>query len=338
MDHTKVQGKLTQQELAARLGVSQMTVSRVLTGHGGVSKELKEKILKAIQEYDYIHDHIAAALRNSAAKVIGLVIPDVSNSFFPEITRSIEEKIQAEGYSILLSNTDESYEKECREINMLRGFRIKGLIIAPAGGQEDVRIYKRLQEVQLPFVFIDRFKEEINCSYVVTDLRKGTLLIGRYLLNKGYKKWGYLCGPEGISVCQDHREGLCESLREAGRNPEEIVSVESSFYEEGGYRAVKELFDRCKPDVVIAMTDVIAIGAYRFLREHDIKVPDDVGLVGFSDLKGTDLMAVPLTTVREPTEEIGKRAIGILMDQIDDPDCEIRQEKLEPKLIVRESA
>ena len=101
---------------------------------------------------------------------------------------------------------------------------------------------------------------------------------------------------------------------------------------------VKKLLEISKPDVVIAMTDVIAIGAYRFLREHDIKVPEDVGLVGFSDLKGTDLMAVPLTTVREPTEEIGKRAIEILMDQIDDPDCEIRQEKLGPKLVVRESA
>ncbi len=338
MSSKTVRAKLTQQELAKRLGVSQMTISRALNERAGVGKELRTKVLKAIQEYDYVHDHIAAALRNSAAKVIGLVIPDVSNSFFPEITRSIEETTGQEGYSVLLSHTNESYLRECKEINVLRGFRVEGFIIAPAGGQDDIEIYQRLQQQKIPFVFIDRYKKEIDCSYVVTDVKKGTLLIGRYLLNKGYKKWGYLRGPVGISTCDDHYQGLRQSLNEAGQSPEKIVSVESGFYEEDGYAAVKKLLEKDKPDVVIAMTDVMAIGAYRFLKDRRIKVPDDVGLVGFSDLKGTDLLEVPLTTVREPTDQIGKRAIEILLEESADPDCQIRRERLKPELVVRQSA
>ncbi len=338
MDGEQVPEKLTQQELAKRLGVSQMTVSRVLNGQTGVGKKLRSRVLQAVQEYDYVHDYIAAGLKTNATKVIGLVIPDVSNSFFPEVTKSIKEKSMEAGYSILLAHTEESYKLECEEINLLRGFKVEGLIIAPAGGQEDTQVYERLLRQGIPFVFIDRFKSRIDCSYVVTDMKQGAIQIGEYLFGKGYSKWGYLAGPKDVSVCNDHYEGLCEVLRGHGESQERIISVDAGFYEEDGYKAACKLMEKCRPDVIVAMNDAVAIGAYRFLKSKKISVPGDVALVGFSDLKAADLLEVPLTTVREATDDIGRRAIEILLEEIADPSRKARKEKLVPKLIVRKSA
>ena len=179
-------------ELARRLGVSQMTVSRVLNNSPGVSNEMKKRIRKAMTKYDYIPDRIASGLRSSTTNAIGLVIPDVTDSFFPQITRSVEEQASKFGFSTILSHSDASYELECSELNMLRGFRVRGFIIAPSGNQNDIDIYQQLRKEKAPYVFIDRIKKKIPSSYVVTDIRRGGREIGIYLATKGYRKWGYL--------------------------------------------------------------------------------------------------------------------------------------------------
>lgn len=329
---------INQQVLARQLGVSQMTISRVLNDRPGVSQALKNKISAAIAKSDYIPDHIAVGLRINSTHVIGLIIPDVSNSFFPEITEKIENGAKEKGYRVILSHSYESYIQECKEINLLRGYRVDGFIIAPAGNQNEIEIYEKLQKLEIPFVFIDRIKKKIDCSYVISDTGAGALKIGRYLLKKGYRKWGYLRGPRGVSSSEEHLKGLQKSLKEAGRSSDIITSVRAGFSSKDGYRATKELLNKIKPDVIIAVNDPVAIGAYRFLKKEKVKVPEEVGLVGFSDLSFVDILDVPLTTVRESTADIGRIAIEILLKEISDSEREKQQILLAPKLIARASA
>jgi LacI family transcriptional regulator len=337
MNHRASKTSVTQTELARRLGVSQMTVSRVLNNHPGVKDKTQDRIRRAIKQHGYIPDQIASGLRRKNTRVIGLVIPDVSDSFFPLITKSIEVKAKEHGFSTLLSHSRESYDLECAEINLLRGFRVSGLIIAPSGDQGNVEIYRELQRNQVPFVFIDRLKQDISCSSVVTDVRQGALEIGRYLLKKGFRKWGYLQGPKGVFSSEGHEQGLLASLREPGGKTASLVAVRAGFRNEDGYAAAAQLLNKHKPDVIVAMNDLVAVGAYRYLKENHIKVPEEVALVGFSDLTNMDILEVPLTTVRESTAEIGEHAIDILLQEIDEPNKRKRQLLLKPQLIVRQT-
>jgi DNA-binding LacI/PurR family transcriptional regulator len=328
--------KLDQKQLAKQLGVSQMTISRVLNNQPGVGKKLKARIQAAIKKYGYIPDHVASGLRSKSTRAIGLLIPDVSSSFFPEITKEIEKRAKAAGYSVILSHSYESYETECEAISLLRGFRVRGFIIAPAGSQNDVAIYERLQKAGIPFIFIDRMKTKINCNYVVSDIESGAANVGKYCAQKGYRKWGYLRGPHGISSSDEHYAGIRKSLKECGLSADTLILVEAGFDEHDGYCAAKKLLEKRTPDVIIAVNDPVAIGAYRFLKEKKIRVPQDIALVGFSDLKGSDLVEVPLTTVREQTLRIGQEAFEVLLDAMSD-NRERRKIRLGTELIVRSS-
>ena len=330
--------KLDQKELAKRLGVSQMTISRVLNSQTGVSKKLREKILKFVEQCDYVHDQVAAGLRAKSTQVFGLVIPDVSYSFFPNITKNIECLASKEGYNVILAHSYESYIEECKQINLLLGFRVSGLIIAPAGKQNEIDIYQKLQRLKIPFVFVDRIKKNIDCSSVVTDIEKGAAEMANYLIQKGYKKWGYLAGPSGVSSSDEHLRGLKKSLTAAGLDESSMVMVRAGFDQEHGYKAVQKLLSQVNPDVIVAVNDPVAIGAYRFLKEKGIKVPGDMGLVGFSDLESSDILEVPLTTVRERTNVIGQKAISLLLNEKSSSVATRQKLRIAGELIIRNSA
>ncbi|HLD29954.1 MAG TPA: substrate-binding domain-containing protein, partial [bacterium] len=280
---------------------------------------------------------IARGLLKRSTQIIGLIIPDITNSFFPEITKSVEDEVKKSGYHVILSHSDELYPHEKEEINMLLGLRVEGLLIAPAGNQKELDIYYKLKRLKIPFVFVDRIKSKIACSSVVTDSRKGAYALGRYLIKKGYRKWGYLRGPEEISSSEEHFEGLKESLREAGLPPGSIISAKAGYFEEEGYQAAGELLRKTKPDVIIGVNDPVAIGAYRFLKEKGIRIPEDIALVGFSDVKSADIIESPLTTVREFPSTIGRSAVALLLEEINNPGRKNRHLKIEPELIIRKS-
>ena len=160
---------ISQTELVRRLGISQMTVSRVLDNRPGVSPAMRKSTRQAMAKNDYIPDKIASGLGTQTTNVVGLVIPDVSDSFFPAITKSIEAEAKKYGFSTILSHSNESYELECAEVNLLRGFREKGLLVAPSGNQDDIDLYQNLQKHQVPFGIINRIKHENPCNFVITD-------------------------------------------------------------------------------------------------------------------------------------------------------------------------
>lgn len=329
---------MNQKDLARLLDVSQMTISRALNNLPGVSPALRGEILKTMRRHDYVRDRAAARLRGAPGRVIGVVIPDIANSFFPDLIAGVQNAADAAGYTVLLADSRELFHVEVRQIDKLREFNMDGVIIAPSGPSGRRAIYRRLLARRQPFVFVDRIKPGIPCSHVVSDTRGGARLLGRYLAGKGYRRWGCLEGPVGVSSADEHRAGLQDALRQAGLSSRNLWRVIAGFEEPDGYRAAGRLLARGRPDVIVAVNDAVAVGAYRRLRERGLKVPDDVALAGFSDLRGSDLLAVPLTTVRERTEEMGPRAFALLLRQIKDPAAAPVAVRLPTELIVRASA
>lgn len=329
---------VTQKDLARQLGVSQMTISRVRNGVPGVSKKLRETIQSAMQRHDYVRDRVAARLRGAPGKVIGLVIPDIHCSFFPDLVSGIQRAADGEGYVLLLAYSRETYEDEVREIDKLREFQVDGMIIAPSGSARQADVYRRLLSSGPPFVFMDRRKPGVACSSVVSDTRGGAKKLGEYLAQRGYRRWGYLSGPRGISSSIEHAEGLRAAFAAAGLAAGDFKAVEAGFYEDGGYEATQRLLACFKPDVIVGVTDAAALGAFRLLRERGLSVPGDIALAGFSNFHDSDLLAVPLTTVREHTEDMGPRAFALLSQHLKNPDARPARVRLPTELVIRASA
>lgn len=334
----KINSGLKQRELARKLRVSQMSISRVLNNRPGVSDALRQKILAKMETFGYVPDRMAAGLRGKPSGIIGLIIPDVSSSFFPDITLAIEECVSEHGKRVILAHSHESYEREAAEISMLRQFRVDGYIIAPAGGQNETDIYRKLQGLGIPFVFIDRYKKAIKCDRVATDIAGGTCELGQYLVRKGYRHWAYARGPRGITSSDEHAKGLLKSMRDSRNSRIELRTIAAGFGEDDGYRVAGRLIAGKKPDVIIAVNDSAAIGIYRYLRDHGWAVPRDVALAGFSNLALTDMLEVPLTTVAEQTGEIGKRAFELLLRRMQQPDAPPQELHIPARLVSRVSA
>ena len=325
----------TQRDVAKRFGVSQMTISRALNDRPGVSQKLKKKILFYIEKQVFSTNRIAGSLASGRTKIIGLLVPSVSYSFFPEITDRIEELCRKQNYNTILCHTGEDYERMVKEIRLLMGLRVAGLIITPPARTQKIAIYVELTKKKIPFVFIDRYLSKLENSYVVTDARKGAYEAVKYLIGIGHRKILFIKGPPKTSSAREVYSGYVKALKE---NELEKNVISGGFEEKDSYKAIKEMINKnIKPTAIMAVNDPAAIGALEAFHELKVKVPDDISLVGFSDIAISSKIKVPLTTVREDTESMGEKAASILFRMIEERKKIIEKIRLAPKLIIRES-
>ena len=221
---------------------------------------------------------------------------------------------------------------------MLRQYNVTGLIVAPVGSQQDIDSYQNLRNDGVPFVFVCSIKEKASASAVLTDAGLGAHRLARYLLDREYREWAYLTGRPGDSQSEAHSAGLRSVWNESGRSWQAMPREVAGSSEDDGYRAAQKLLAKSKPNVIIAANDTVAVGAYRYLKEIGIKVPEEVALVGFGDLKNMDILEVPLTTVRENLTMIGEKAFELLLDEATQPGRPPTTVFVEPELVVRQSA
>jgi len=325
----------TQKELAKKFKISQMTISRALNDRPGVSQELKERILAYVEKYGFSTNRIAGSLVSGRTKIIGLVVPSMSYSFFPEITNCIEEICRERGYYTVLCHTGENYDRTAKEIRLLMGLRIAGLIIAPPANSNKINIYRELDKKHIPYVFIDRYLLGLKNSFVVSDSKKGSYEAVKYLISLGHRDILFIKGPPKATSAKDIYSGYVKAIKEYKLKE---ITLPSGFEEKDGYMAIKKMADSgLKPTAIMAVNDLVAIGALEALNELKINVPDDISLVGFSDLSIASKLSVPLTTVREDTQAMGEKAAEILFRMIDKKEKIVERIKLETKLIIRKS-
>lgn len=330
----------TIKDIANKLGMHHSTVSRALRDHPEVSQKTKERVLEAMKKTNYIPNGLAVNLRNRKSSVIGVLLPNIDLSFFSNITSIISNLAAETGYSIMMCQSNESYEEEVKNARMLLANRIAGLIVCVSHATRKTNHLKAFQERNIPTVYFDRVPKGLKVSKVTVDQYNGAFEAVSYLINSGYKRIACLADASRLSVFQDRLKGCKEALKNNNLPcPDELVVLGSLWKEDGIKGADKLLSLKKRPDAIFCVNDTVATGVIMRLHQKGLRVPDDIAVVGFDDDPVTALLNPPLTTVAQPKEQIAKSVFTLLMEQIKSPrkSTAVKTEKLKAKLIIRES-
>ncbi len=336
----KSQSRVTAHKLARLLGVSAMTVSRALNNRPNVDEKTRARVLKAARKYGYSPDHIARSLALSKTETIGVVVPEISHSFFPEVIRGIEDAIYSAGYHLILTHTAEDENREQDAINTLESKRVDGLLISTAQTVTDHAAYKDAIRLGIPIVFFDRVVEKIGATCVGIDDEDCCARITEHLIGHGYNIIAHLSGPSSVSIGRGRLKGYRKALTRNNIPYRAELVVQSGFHEKGGYLAMEKLLQmppRRRPDAVVAVNDPAAFGAMKAIQEHRLRIPQDVAIVGMSDDVRAELVFSPLTTIRQPAYQIGKTAAEALIAEVEGREKPGRKLLVQTELTVRKS-
>ncbi|WP_147803701.1 LacI family DNA-binding transcriptional regulator [Alkalicoccus halolimnae] len=317
----------TIKDVAKQAGVSVATVSRVLNKKGYVSKEAEKAVSAAIKKLDYRPNAVARSLYHKTSGMIGLVLPDISNPFFPELARAVEDVALAYGYTVVFCNTDEEVEKEQKYFEALKQKYVDGIILSTSSQEQEA-----YHQLDLPLVALDRILGE-NIPTVVSENRKGAELAATHLLDNGCRHLAHLRGPEGVGPADERYEGFMEVVR---REKIPYIIKNAGFDMEKAKQTTLKLI-RSNPSIdgIFAGSDITAAGAMHALAILGKKVPDDVKVIGFDGIPLGSMLVPGLTTIEQPIYKMGALAARLLIKQIEKNPHDKIYHELPVKLIVR---
>lgn len=325
-------------DIARKLKVSAMTVSRALTGSSEVSEQTRQRVLQCAEQLGYRPNRWARSLVTQRSSILGVVVPDIAHSYFAEITRGIEEVADKAGYKLLLCHSSLDPRKELVEIDTLVGARVEGLLVASEQPQSSPDIFLKLREQRVPFVLIDRFFPGHDLPSVrVDDVAVGRLATD-YLVQLGHRRIAHIQGPRLSPASLRHR-GYLESLRGHGITINKEWVVHGTFDIESGRQAALNLFRAAAPPTaVFAGNDPMAIGAIYACRELGLAVPGEVSIVGAGNIEGAHHPNPFLTTIDWPRAELGRTAVTLLLAALANREHpQSRVEIFTPQLLCRQS-
>ncbi len=329
----------TMKRIAAQLGVSITTVSKVLNNHTDISETTRTRVLAKVAELGYQPNAVARSLTLRRTRTIGIVIPDLMHSFFVEIVAGLEKVASAKGYGLLLCSSNEDARKERTELEMLRQRQVDAIVLASADAAGNTDLLQRFSALGIGIVMIDRDDHpDVRCDRVLTDDHEVGRLATAHLAALGRRAIAHIAGPS-IVHAKRRAEGYEDALAAAGIKARPDWIVRGGFKDGDGYRAMKRaLALRPRIDAVFAANDPAAIGAMKAIWEAGLRVPEDIAVVGAGDITFGDLLRVPLTTVSWSREDQGRQAAELILDRIGPrPAGKVRRVVIPPKLVVRKS-
>jgi len=327
-------------DVASLAGVAVGTVSNVLNHPDLVRPLTRARVEAAMEELGFIPNGSARQLRAGRSRCLGLVVLDVTNPFFTEVARGVEDYAQAAGYAVILCNSDEAHDKERQYLRVLEEQRVRGILITPVHGRSPE--LRRIRDRGTPVVLLDRPGSHAQCSVAVDDRRGGEIAV-TYLLGLGHRSIALVNGPTAIRQCADRRWGAYRAVEQAGLDPGKVLTEVPvpAMNPRGGAAAADDLLaDACtKPTAVFCANDMLALGLLRGLNQAGVSVPGDIAVVGYDDIEFAADAAVPLTSVRQPKYQLGRAAAELLLDEADHPaEHEHRRIVFTPELVVRASS
>ena len=334
----------TIKDVAARAGVSPSTVSRVISNHPRISEKTKRVVRAAMEELGYHPNFLARSLAKKSSEAIGVHIPSTTeeffmNPFFPELLRGISEVAKNEGYDLLLSTSDSGKEDIRSLTRMIHGKRVDGVLLLSTRMHDP--LMQVLRELSFPATFLGRPETESGpccISWVNNDNVEAGYTATRHLIELGHQRIGFLGGDENLLVTRDRLQGYNQALDEAGIPTDRRLMFSSTFMEQGGYLGMMRLLalpDR--PSAVVASDDLFAFGAMRAAGELGYKIPDDIAVVGFNNVRLTEMSNPSLTSVDVRIFELGTTAANLLIEQIRNPEQEPKSVTVPTQLVVRHS-
>jgi LacI family transcriptional regulator len=325
----------TIQEVARHAGVSTATVSRVLNNHGTVHPELVRRVRAAVEMLAYQRNAVARNLRRSQTSLWAVIVSDVSNPFFTAMVRGLEDVAQQRGCSVVLCNSDESPEKEADYIAVAAAERMAGVVISAASTGTDVT---PLLDLGIPVVAVDRRLRGADVDTVLADNQRGAEAATGHLVEMGYQRIACITGPAQTMTGTERLKGYRRALRRRGRDVVPGLIRRADFRERGGYDAMKSLLADSAPDAVFVTNNLMTVGVLKYLIRHGIRVPRDIGMVGFDEIPWADLIRPSLSTVAQPTYDMGRIAGQSLAAHSAAPDKQPETVVLRTSLNVRASS
>jgi LacI family transcriptional regulator len=320
-------------DVAKRAGVSLSTVSRVLNDSASVSPQTREKVEAAINELQYEKTRAESLKQPQATQMVGLIIPDILNPFFPLLIKGIENVSQIHDYSLILCDSENDETLEQHHINTLCDRGVDGIILIPSSGVTHV---EKLVKKRFPFVFLDRLIEKDGASNVTSDNEEGAYQAVKYLLKLGHRRIVVVTGPRDLSTEQARIKGIQRALDEEGLACHGDLCVCGNYNQEDAYQAVVNVLQKKTSfTAIFATNDMMAFGAKKALEEHGLKIPEDVSLVGYDDILFSSIIS--LTSVVQPTYEMGKNAMMLLLDLIHARITTPQHIVLRPSMVIRGS-
>jgi LacI family sucrose operon transcriptional repressor len=326
---------MTINEIAQMAGVSSAAVSRYLN-QGSLSAEKKERIRKIIEETNYRPSEYARAMRTKKSHRIGVIVPKLDSESVPKVLSGISDVMDNADYNVMLMNSNQSMEKEIELLEAFRHSQLDGLILIASVITEKHR--KAFARMMFPVIVVGQYTSEYSCVYH-NDFEAAYEMM-RYLLKSGSRLPAYLgVGQEDKAAGDRRQQGVKKALNESGILFEEIPSEKVGFSAAEGYEGMERLLSRnVAIDSVFCATDMIAVGAISCLREHNVRVPQDVRVSGIGHGKIADIVTPRLTTVHYRYEESGMEAAKILLELIEHPDCERRERMMDYQLKLQGTA
>ena len=333
--------QVTIKDIAKQLGVSVATVSRALRDLPDIHPDTKKLVLDLAKALDYQPNVLATSLVKSKTKTLGLIVPDLGYYFFSTVVKAVEDAAIAAGYSLLIAQTQESFERELTNIQNLSRSQVEGIIISLSRETVNFEHLTRLQRRGIPLVFFDRDSEEIDASKVMVDNEQSAYEAVKHLIENGCKRIAFLAGPTNVSVSNQRRMGYSRALQEAGIESDPSLIIHSDYFQDSAISKTHQLMKEAnRPDGILVVSDRLAIGVLIALRELNISVPNEVKMVSFNNEPICSLVSPTISSIAQPLEEIGRLSVELLLEQIEHKtDNPIpRVEVLKTKLIVRESS
>lgn len=336
---------VTLKQIAETLGISITTVSKALKDYPDVSKKTKKLVKELAQTLNYKPNAFAVNLRTKESKTIGLIIPEVVHHFFSSVIKGIIAQAEKKGYLVIILQSNESYELEKKQIDLLFSKRVDGILISLANGTGDFKHLNDLMAQDTPLVMFDKIAKIVNCSKVIINDRKAAYTATKHLIDSGCKRIAHFRGPLLPQNSIDRFLGYKQALTDHGFTYDPslvyICDCSDKSFDEGKNSAKQLLKDHDDVDGIFINTDLVAIGALTEFQKQGIDVPEDIAIVGFSNWFMSSVISPTLSTIDQPGYKMGKTAFKLLYKEIksrkEDLPIKYKTVELETKLIKRES-
>ena len=338
MDNKK---EITIKDIANILGITPSAVSKALNNHPRISDKTKEAVRKVAQKINYQPNHLASALRKGKSNLVGVIVPRTNSSFFSSVIQNIEEVLNKEGYNIIITQSNESFEKECRNIDTLLFTQVDGIIASMANETINLNFYEKIKLKGIPLILFDRGENDLNVDYIGINDYDSSHMVVEHLIEQGCKRIAHIGGYRHTRIFNNRIRGYRDAIKKHNLPMDESLLIESNLTLEDGREKMKQLLSlKNRPDAVYVAGDLAALGALQLLTEYNIDIPNEIALIGFGNEPFTALVTPSISSVNQHSAEIGKQAALTFLERVKKPNIKQSLNKiiLDAELIIRESS
>ncbi|MBT7373167.1 MAG: LacI family DNA-binding transcriptional regulator [Candidatus Marinimicrobia bacterium] len=332
---------LTLKDLAQKLGLSTSTVSRALQNNPAISDDTRLRVNKLAKKIGYYPDALAKSLKNKKSYTIGVIVPEISHFFFSSVIDGIEDVTYKDGYTILVTKSNEDFEREVLNLESLISNRVAGVIASISQNTKTGKHFNNIINRGIPLVLFDRVLDDLDVHKIVGDDFEKVYEMVNHLIDSGYQNIAYLAGPSHLNITMNRVDGYKKALIDNNIELMDGLIMNVNLNENDGFEGAKTLIREFpKIDAICCVNDPVALGVYKYLNKVGIKIPDKIGVTGFSNNPSSETINPPMTTVDQQGYKMGRKAAKILLQKINNESIDSLDKIhiIEGKLIIRDSS